>query len=120
MTSAPAPLCRNPHNDLQAQARAHRLGQAREVMIYRLVTRSTVEERMVEISKGKLVLEHLVVRRMGSGGGAGGGADTATTFWHGARASPEKHQAGVHGEGWTGARRTQVCALLALNKYRAW
>jgi SNF2 family DNA or RNA helicase len=26
----------NPHNDLQAQARAHRLGQNREVFIYRL------------------------------------------------------------------------------------
>ena len=30
-----AVLCRNPHMDLQAQARAHRLGQTRAVMIYR-------------------------------------------------------------------------------------
>ncbi|GFR51659.1 hypothetical protein Agub_g14095, partial [Astrephomene gubernaculifera] len=34
----------NPHNDLQAQARAHRLGQDKPVMIYRLVTRQTIEE----------------------------------------------------------------------------
>ncbi|CAG9462529.1 unnamed protein product [Pedinophyceae sp. YPF-701] len=55
----------NPHNDLQAQARAHRMGQKREVMIYRLVSRKTVEERMMQRAKSKMVLEHLVVRRMG-------------------------------------------------------
>ena len=53
----------NPHNDLQAQARAHRLGQSREVMIYRLVTRASVEERIVEQAKKKMVLEHLVVSK---------------------------------------------------------
>merc|ERR1719305_1233518 len=53
----------NPHNDIQAQARAHRLGQSKEVMIYRLVTRATVEERIVEVAKRKLVLEHLVVSK---------------------------------------------------------
>ncbi|QDZ23866.1 chromatin remodeling factor [Chloropicon primus] len=55
----------NPHNDIQAQARAHRLGQSKEVMIYRLVTRATVEERMVEVAKRKMVLEHLVVSKGG-------------------------------------------------------
>ena len=55
----------NPHNDIQAQARAHRLGQSKEVMIYRLVMRATVEERMVEVAKRKMVLEHLVVSKGG-------------------------------------------------------
>ena len=54
----------NPHNDLQAQSRAHRLGQKRPVMVYRLVTRATVEERMMQQMKEKLILEHLVVRKM--------------------------------------------------------
>ncbi|GIL52295.1 hypothetical protein Vafri_8203 [Volvox africanus] len=59
----------NPHNDLQAQARAHRLGQEKPVMIYRLVTRQTIEERMMQVSRKKMLLEHLVVRKMSSGAG---------------------------------------------------
>ncbi|KAH1119521.1 hypothetical protein GLYMA_17G217300v4 [Glycine max] len=51
----------NPHADLQAMARAHRLGQTNKVMIYRLITRGTIEERMIQITKKKMVLEHLVV-----------------------------------------------------------
>jgi chromodomain-helicase-DNA-binding protein 7 len=31
----------NPHNDIQAQARAHRIGQTKAVMVYRLLTRKT-------------------------------------------------------------------------------
>ncbi|CAM8893801.1 unnamed protein product [Rhodiola kirilowii] len=51
----------NPHADLQAMARAHRLGQSNKVMIYRLITRGTIEERMMQLTKKKMVLEHLVV-----------------------------------------------------------
>ncbi|KAG0556719.1 hypothetical protein KC19_11G074300 [Ceratodon purpureus] len=54
----------NPHADLQAMARAHRLGQQNKVMIFRLVTRGTIEERMMQMTKKKMVLEHLVVGRM--------------------------------------------------------
>ncbi|XAR71032.1 DNA helicase [Bertholletia excelsa] len=54
----------NPHADLQAMARAHRLGQTNKVMIYRLITRGTIEERMMQMTKKKMVLEHLVVGRM--------------------------------------------------------
>ena len=54
---------RNPHNDIQAFARAHRIGQRNKVMIYRLVTRQTVEERLLQVAKSKMVLEHLVVSR---------------------------------------------------------
>ncbi|XP_024544547.1 CHD3-type chromatin-remodeling factor PICKLE [Selaginella moellendorffii] len=54
----------NPHADLQAMARAHRLGQKNMVMIYRLVTRGSIEERMMQMTKKKMVLEHLVVGRM--------------------------------------------------------
>jgi chromodomain-helicase-DNA-binding protein 4 len=49
---------------LQAMARAHRLGQTNKVMIFRLVTRGTIEERMMQMTKKKMVLEHLVVGRM--------------------------------------------------------
>ena len=33
----------NPHQDLQALARAHRIGQEKKVLVYRLMTRNTVE-----------------------------------------------------------------------------
>eukprot|EP00054_Salpingoeca_dolichothecata_P027756 m.205042 g.205042 ORF g.205042 m.205042 type:complete len:1100 (+) comp26041_c0_seq2:232-3531(+) len=60
----------NPHNDIQAFSRAHRLGQSNKVMIYRFVTRKTVEERIVELAKKKMMLTHLVVRSgMGSSKG---------------------------------------------------
>ncbi|KAJ9167671.1 hypothetical protein P3X46_019285 [Hevea brasiliensis] len=54
----------NPHADLQAMARAHRLGQTNKVMIYRLIARGTIEERMMQLTKKKMVLEHLVVGRL--------------------------------------------------------
>ncbi|TYG38483.1 hypothetical protein ES288_D13G227000v1 [Gossypium darwinii] len=45
-------------------ARAHRLGQTNKVMIYRLITRRSIEERMMQMTKKKMVLEHLVVGRL--------------------------------------------------------
>ncbi|XP_057510054.1 CHD3-type chromatin-remodeling factor PICKLE-like [Actinidia eriantha] len=54
----------NPHADLQAMARAHRLGQTNKVMIFRLITRGTIEERMMQMTKKKMVLEHLVVGKL--------------------------------------------------------
>jgi chromodomain-helicase-DNA-binding protein 1 len=58
----------NPQNDLQAQARAHRIGQKNQVMIYRLVTKNSVEEDIVERAKRKMVLDHLVIQRMDTTG----------------------------------------------------
>lgn len=95
----------NPQNDLQAQARAHRIGQKKQVTsdlksvvfvillflpvvkrdnvwawflplhiplaqvnIYRLVTKGTVEEDIIERAKKKMVLDHLVIQRMDTTG----------------------------------------------------
>ena len=52
----------NPHNDIQAFSRAHRIGQANRVLIYRFVTRNSVEERITQVAKRKMMLTHLVVR----------------------------------------------------------
>lgn len=52
----------NPHNDIQAFSRAHRIGQMNKVMIYRFVTKGTVEERITQVAKRKMMLTHLVVR----------------------------------------------------------
>lgn len=47
---------------MQAFSRAHRIGQANKVMIYRFVTRASVEERITEVAKRKMMLTHLIVR----------------------------------------------------------
>merc|ERR1719481_980029 len=72
----------NPQNDLQAQARAHRIGQKGQVNVYRFVTSKSVEEEIIERAKKKMVLDHLVIQRMdttgrtvlktGAGASAGG------------------------------------------------
>lgn len=44
----------SPANDLQAMARIHRIGQTQDVTVYRLVTRGTVEETIVEVASKKM------------------------------------------------------------------
>jgi len=54
---------RNPQQDLQAEARAHRLGQTNEVTIFRLVSENTVEEIILARALKKLNLKHSVLDR---------------------------------------------------------
>ena len=58
----------NPQNDLQAQARAHRIGQKNTVNIYRFVSAGSIEEDVIERAKKKMVLDHLVIQRMDTSG----------------------------------------------------
>ncbi|EAY08212.1 SNF2 family N-terminal domain containing protein [Trichomonas vaginalis G3] len=51
----------NPQNDIQAEARCHRIGQTQKVKVYRLVTRATYEEKMYERASKKLGLDHVVL-----------------------------------------------------------
>lgn len=44
----------NPQVDLQAMDRAHRIGQKKKVIVYRLVTEGSVEEKIVERAARKL------------------------------------------------------------------
>lgn len=50
--------------DLQAQDRAHRIGQKKTVHVYRLVTEGTVEERIVERAQMRLRLDALVIQQV--------------------------------------------------------
>lgn len=50
----------NPQNDVQAQARVHRIGQKNEVRVYRLVTKKTYEAEMFTRASKKLGLHHAV------------------------------------------------------------
>ncbi|ORX53061.1 hypothetical protein DM01DRAFT_1322748 [Hesseltinella vesiculosa] len=54
----------NPHIDLQAISRAHRFGQTKPVLVMRLVTRASAEEKILQVAKKKMVLDHLVVEKM--------------------------------------------------------
>ncbi len=49
--------------DLQAQDRAHRIGQLKQVTVYHLVTENTFEERVVEIAERKMMLDHVVISK---------------------------------------------------------
>lgn len=52
----------NPQADLQAMARAHRIGQKRPVNVYRLVAKQTIEEEVVNRARNKLFLEYLTIQ----------------------------------------------------------
>ncbi|KAL8714930.1 MAG: hypothetical protein Q9220_001443 [cf. Caloplaca sp. 1 TL-2023] len=50
----------NPQDDIQAENRAHRVGQTREVEVVRLVTRGTIEEQIHALGQTKLALDDRV------------------------------------------------------------
>ncbi|KAI4102730.1 MAG: hypothetical protein L6R37_004202 [Teloschistes peruensis] len=54
----------NPHQDIQALSRAHRIGQKRKVLIFQLTTRSTAEEKIMQIGKKKMALDHALIEQM--------------------------------------------------------
>ncbi|CAN4081812.1 unnamed protein product [Withania somnifera] len=56
----------NPHADIQAMNRAHRIGQSKRLLVYRLVVRASVEERILQLAKRKLMLDQLFVNKSGS------------------------------------------------------
>ncbi|KAG8723887.1 hypothetical protein FRC09_001355 [Ceratobasidium sp. 395] len=53
----------NPQADLQAMDRAHRIGQTKQVYVYRLITEGSVEECMLERAAQKLRLDQLVIQQ---------------------------------------------------------
>lgn len=57
----------NPMNDLQAMDRAHRIGQKKVVNVYRLITRNTLEEKIMGLQKFKLNIASTVINQQNSG-----------------------------------------------------
>jgi hypothetical protein len=49
--------------DLQAQDRAHRIGQKKQVRVFRFITEGTVEEKIVERAERKLYLDAVVIQQ---------------------------------------------------------
>jgi len=63
----------NPQDDIQAENRAHRVGQTREVEVVRLVTKGTVEEQIYALGVSKLELDKMIQGEEPEEGGAAGG-----------------------------------------------
>ena len=53
----------NPQMDLQAMDRAHRIGQTREVIVYRFMIEGSVEEKIIERAQRKLYLDAAVIQQ---------------------------------------------------------
>jgi len=53
----------NPQADLQAMDRAHRIGQTKQVVVYRFVTDNAIEEKVLERAAQKLRLDQLVIQQ---------------------------------------------------------
>jgi SWI/SNF-related matrix-associated actin-dependent regulator of chromatin subfamily A member 5 len=53
----------NPQADLQAMDRAHRIGQTKQVMVFRFVTEHAIEEKVLERAAQKLRLDQLVIQQ---------------------------------------------------------
>ncbi|RAK76118.1 putative chromatin remodeling complex subunit (Chd3) [Aspergillus fijiensis CBS 313.89] len=74
----------NPHQDMQALSRAHRIGQTNKVLVFQLMTRSSAEEKIMQIGKKKMVLDHVLIDRMVAE--EDDGQDLESVLRHGAQA----------------------------------
>ncbi|KAI9932811.1 hypothetical protein MW887_009063 [Aspergillus wentii] len=74
----------NPHQDMQALSRAHRIGQKNKVLVFQLMTRGSAEEKIMQIGKKKMVLDHVLIDRMDAE--EDDGRDLESILRHGAQA----------------------------------
>ncbi|KAL4941219.1 hypothetical protein BDV06DRAFT_194888 [Aspergillus oleicola] len=74
----------NPHQDMQALSRAHRIGQKNKVLVFQLMVRGSAEEKIMQIGKKKMVLDHVLIDRMAAEDDDG--KDLESILRHGAKA----------------------------------
>lgn len=74
----------NPHQDIQALSRAHRIGQQNKVLVFQLMTRNSPEEKIMQIGKKKMALDHILIEAMDQDDEAG--MDLESILRHGAAA----------------------------------
>ncbi|KAK7059145.1 hypothetical protein VNI00_001772 [Paramarasmius palmivorus] len=82
----------NPHQDLQAIARAHRFGQQKPVLVFKLTVKESAEERIMQIGKKKMVLDHLIVQKINDEDDAGD--DLQSILMYGAQALFDEEKEG--------------------------
>lgn len=75
----------NPHQDIQALSRAHRIGQKKKVLVFQLTTRGSAEEKIMQIGKKKMALDHALIEQMGAAEDDAG-MDLESILRHGAEA----------------------------------
>ena len=74
----------NPHQDIQALSRAHRIGQKNKVLVFQLMTRASAEEKIMQIAKKKKALDHVLIQAMDQEEDAG--TNLESILRHGAEA----------------------------------
>ncbi|KAK4679094.1 hypothetical protein QC764_201100 [Podospora pseudoanserina] len=74
----------NPHQDIQALSRAHRIGQRKKVLCFQLVTIDSAEEKILQIGRKKMALDHLLIETMDNQDDAPN--DVESVLKHGAEA----------------------------------
>lgn len=74
----------NPHQDIQALSRAHRIGQKNKVLVFQLMTKDSAEEKIVQIGRKKMALDQALIESMGTEDDAG--VDLESILKHGAEA----------------------------------
>ncbi|KAK1775267.1 chromodomain-helicase [Copromyces sp. CBS 386.78] len=75
----------NPHQDIQALSRAHRIGQQKKVLCFQLMTVDSAEEKILQIGRKKMALDHLLIETMDDKEGEAAN-DVENVLKHGAAA----------------------------------
>ncbi|PVU96036.1 hypothetical protein BB561_001439 [Smittium simulii] len=56
----------NPQIDMQALSRAYRIGQKKPVLVLRLMTQNSAEERIMQVAAKKVLMDHILIEKMNS------------------------------------------------------
>ncbi|KAI0019301.1 PHD/FYVE-zinc-finger like domain-containing protein [Xylariomycetidae sp. FL0641] len=75
----------NPHQDIQALSRAHRIGQKKKVLCFQLMTKNSIEEKIMQIGRQKMALDHVLIESLDTKK-EDVGEDLETILKHGAAA----------------------------------
>jgi len=75
----------NPHQDIQALSRAHRIGQQKKVLCFQIMTVDSAEEKILQMGRKKMALDHLLIESMDDKEGEAAN-DVESVLKHGAAA----------------------------------
>ncbi|KAG6869134.1 hypothetical protein C0993_001699 [Termitomyces sp. T159_Od127] len=88
----------NPHNDRQAQDRAYRIGQKRDVDVVKLISKGTIEEDMLKLGETKLALDEAVAGDAEENGESAPEREMKTSLMNVLRKQFERRQEGIQSD----------------------